>query len=165
MTQADTRADFQAYALAHAAQRRAVRRRPRPDRRRETAPPPRRSPAQQAGDRAEGEALAHLRAAGLVLVARNVACRAGEIDLVMREGAVLVFVEVRARARGRYGGAAASVGPAKRLRLARTAAYFLRTCWKGPPPACRFDVLAFEADAPPRWIRHAFSLEALPGFR
>jgi len=160
-----TAADSEAYALAHAAQRRAVRRRPRPGRRQAATSPPRRSPTQQAGDQAEREALAHLPAAGLVLVARNVACRAGEIDLVMREGAVLVFVEVRARTRGRYGGAAASVGLAKRLRLARTAAYFLRTCWKGPPPACRFDVLAFEADAPPRWIRHAFSLEALPGFR
>ncbi|MFW7346837.1 MAG: YraN family protein [Pigmentiphaga sp.] len=160
-----TAADTQAYALAHAAQRRAARRRPRPGRRQEAESPRRRSPTQQAGDRAEHAALAHLRAAGLVLVARNVACRAGEIDLVMREGPVLVFVEVRARALGRYGGAAASVGPAKRVRLARAAAHFLRTRWKGPLPPCRFDVLAFEADAPPRWIRHAFSLETLPGFR
>jgi len=161
----DAPADLRAYALAHAAQRRARRRRPRPGRPPAPAAPPRRSPAQRTGDRAERQALAHLRAAGLVLVARNVACRAGEIDLVMRDGPVLVFVEVRARAQARYGGAAASVGPAKQLRLARAAAHFLRARWKGPLPPCRFDVLAFEADTPPRWIRHAFSLEALPGWR
>lgn len=159
--------DAHAYALAHAAQRRARRRRPRPGSSRPsaTAAPPRRSPAQRTGDRAEQAALAYLLAAGLCLVARNVACRAGEIDLVMRDGPTLVFVEVRARAGSGHGGAAASVGLAKQRRLARAAAHFLHARWKGPLPPCRFDVLAFEADAPPRWIRHAFSLEALPGPR
>ncbi|VCU71800.1 hypothetical protein PIGHUM_03890 [Pigmentiphaga humi] len=147
-----------AHALAHAAQRRAVRKRRRRAAARPSgaAPPAARSPAQQAGDRAEDRALAWLRAAGLRLVARNASCRAGEIDLIMQDGAVLVFVEVRARTAARYGGAAASVTPAKQRRLALAARHFLHTRWRGPLPPCRFDVLAFEAAGPPRWIRHAF---------
>ncbi|MDX3907890.1 MAG: YraN family protein [Pigmentiphaga sp.] len=149
------------FALAHAAQRRAARKRARkpPSRPAAATAPARRSPMQQAGDRAERRALDFLRAAGLQPVARNVACRAGEIDLIMRDGPVLVFVEVRARAGNRYGGAAASVGPAKQVRLVRAARYFLQARWRGPAPPCRFDVLAFEADGPPRWIRHAFSAQ------
>jgi len=151
-----------AYVLAHAAQRRALRKRARGKRNKSSAeiPAPRRSPAQQAGDRAERRALDYLLAAGLRPVARNFACRTGEIDLIMREGKVLVFVEVRARSASRYGDAAATVGLAKQLRLARAARHFLHTRWRGPMPPCRFDVLAFDADGPPRWIRHAFDARA-----
>ncbi len=54
----------------------------------------------------------------LVFVAGNVTVRGGEIDLVMRErDGTLVFVEVRARASGRYGGAAASIDARKRRRI------------------------------------------------
>ncbi|EEA00453.1 protein of unknown function UPF0102 [Burkholderia sp. H160] len=63
----------------------------------------------------EARAKEFLQRQRLRFVARNVSCRGGEIDLVMsdRDGA-LVFVEVRARAQRRYGGAAASVGWQKR---------------------------------------------------
>ncbi|WP_296470068.1 YraN family protein [Pigmentiphaga sp.] len=147
-----------AFARAHAAQRQALRRRrgKRHGGRRGQDEAPRRSPSQQAGDRAERRALDYLTAAGLQPVARNFTCRAGEIDLIMWHGPVLVFVEVRARAVDRYGDAAATVGPAKRLRLERAARCFLHTRWRGPLPPCRFDVLAFDAERPPRWIRHAF---------
>lgn len=124
-----------------------------------SAPPPRRSPTQRRGDRAEAAALALLQDAGLVLLARNLACRAGELDLVMRDGDVLVFVEVRARSSARYGGAAASVGVDKQRRLQRAAARFLpvlaRRHWSGALPRCRFDVIALEADGP-LWLRGAF---------
>lgn len=85
----------------------------------------RRSPTQASGDAAEDRALAFLRGRGLGLVARNVASRLGEIDLVMRDGDTLVFVEVRSRARTDFGGAAASVGPAKQRRLRREAQRYL----------------------------------------
>src|SRR5690554_5120004 len=52
-------------------------------------------------------ACSHLQAAGLALLARNFRTRFGELDLVMREAGVLVFVEVRYRANNDYGGAAA----------------------------------------------------------
>ena len=59
---------------------------------------PARSSRQLAGDAGEDAALAHLLGQGLALVDRNFRCRGGELDLVMRDGATLVFVEVRKRA-------------------------------------------------------------------
>jgi putative endonuclease len=94
----------------------------------------------------------------LRFVARNVSCRSGEIDLIMRErDGALVFVEVRARAQRRYGGAAASIGWQKKRRIVRAAQHFLTTHvsrWRDQP-ACRFDVIAFEAGRLV-WLRDAF---------
>ncbi len=115
----------------------------------------RRSPAQARGDVAEARALAHLAGHGLQLVARNVASRLGEIDLVMRDGDTLVFVEVRSRARRDFGGAAASVGPDKQRRLRREAQRYLNVHFGDRWPACRFDVCAFDGAAID-WIRGAF---------
>lgn len=123
--------------------------------------PVRRSPMQRRGDGHEDAALRLLKAQGLVLLARNLWTRMGEIDLVMRDGDTLVFVEVRARARTRFGGAAASIGHDKQARLARAAAQWLpelaRRHWAGCPPAARFDAVVFEAGQP-QWLRDAFSL-------
>ena len=146
-----------ALALAQAARRRA--RRKRSATARKAALAPRRSPTQRVGDAHEDAALRLLQARGLVLLARNLACRHGEIDLAMRDGAVLVFVEVRARRDARFGGAAASIGAAKQRRLAQAAAYWLPRLaarhWRGVPPAARFDVVAFESGVA-RWLRDAF---------
>ena len=94
----------------------------------------------------------------LRFVARNVSCRGGEIDLVMRErDGALVFVEVRARAQRRYGGAAASIGWQKKQRIVRAAQHYLATRasqWRDQP-ACRFDVIAFEGGRLV-WLRDAF---------
>ncbi len=103
----------------------------------------------------ETRALEYLQRQRLRLVARNVRCRGGELDLVMRDiDGGLVFVEVRARSRRRHGGAAASVGWHKRRRLLCAAQHFLATR-AGAPPACRFDVIAFEGGRL-EWIRDAF---------
>lgn len=103
----------------------------------------------------ETHALVFLQRQRLRLVARNVVCRGGEIDLVMRErDGVLVFVEVRARAQRRYGGAAASIGWRKRQRLVRAARHYLATRVSAVP-ACRFDVVAFEGGRLV-WLRDAF---------
>ncbi|MGO3740718.1 YraN family protein [Kerstersia sp.] len=116
-------------------------------------------PARQLGDRAEDLALAHLQAAGLRLLARNLQCRAGEIDLVMRDGQELVFVEVRQRSDCRHGGAAASVDAGKQRRLLATAARFLpqiqRVYFHGREPRCRFDVLAIDGRTI-HWLKSAF---------
>jgi len=120
------------------------------------------SPAQRQGNRAEERALAHLQAAGLVLLARNLACRAGEIDLVCLDGQTLVFVEVRERQDGRFGGAAGSIDLAKQQRLVKAARFWLPTLrerhFQGKVPVCRFDAVALEG-AQVRWIRHAFMSE------
>ncbi len=112
--------------------------------------------AKAAGDAAEDRALAHLLDAGLRLVARNYRTPGrggGEIDLVMRDGATLVFVEVRRRGRRDYGGAAASVGATKQRRIVFAARHFLLR-FAAPPP-CRFDVVALE-DGRVQWLRAAF---------
>ena len=108
---------------------------------------------------AEARALDHLSAAGLVLVRRNYrvargpSSRGGEVDLVMRDpDGTIVFVEVRARRDSRFGGAAASIGVAKRRRLVFAASPFLRRL--ATPPACRFDV-AVDGERI-EWLRAAF---------
>ena len=100
-------------------------------------------------------ALTFLQRQRLRFVARNVVCRGGEIDLVMREpDGALVFVEVRARAHGGYGGAAASIVWQKQQRIVRAAQHFL-LAHHGAMPACRFDVIAFERGRLV-WLRDAF---------
>ena len=106
------------------------------------------------GQSAESRAEAFLKTRGLKLVARNWRCRFGEIDLVMQDGATLVFIEVRLRSRSDFGGAAASVTPAKQKKLLTAARQYLTTLKTLPP--CRFDVVALSGDAPPEWIRNAF---------
>lgn len=108
----------------------------------------------QLGQSAEARAEAFLVARGLTLVARNWRCRFGEIDLIMQDGATRVFVEVRLRSRSDFGGAAASVTPAKQRKLAAAARQYLSTLKILPP--CRFDVVALASDAAPEWIRNAF---------
>jgi len=112
------------------------------------------------GDAAEARALAHLERHGLTLVERNYRvargphARGGELDLILRErDGTLVFVEVRARADPRHGGAAASVGAAKRASLVLAARHFLLR-FSAPPP-CRFDVVAIDGGEL-QWIRGAF---------
>lgn len=115
------------------------------------------APRQRQGFRAEAQAESFLSERGLVPVARNVRFKVGEIDLVMREGIEWVFIEVRARADNRFGGAAASITWHKQQRLVRAAQCYLMQCFGQQRwPACRFDVVAFEANEP-FWIRAAFT--------
>ena len=76
------------------------------------------APLQARGFDAEARALELLRRHGLRPVDRNVRFKAGEIDLIMRDGVEWVFIEVRSRGQARFGGAAASVGWRKQQRLA-----------------------------------------------
>ncbi len=114
-----------------------------------------RSPTQRAGDQAEDLALAYLERAGLRLVARQVANRFGEIDLIMRDSDEWVFVEVRRRSRADYGSAADSISAAKQGKLRRTAESWLQRHHGDRLPACRFDVCAMDGDRID-WIRNAF---------
>jgi putative endonuclease len=106
----------------------------------------------------EDRALEYLQRQGMRLVERNVAYRRGELDLIMRDaGGVLVFVEVRARAGAAFGGAAASVGAAKRRRLLWAAECYLAQL-RTPRPPCRFDVVAFDAHRL-TWFADAFGAD------
>ena len=111
------------------------------------------------GDAVEDAALALLESRGLRLLARNVAFRGGELDLVMADGETLVFVEVRYRAGDGFGGGAASVDAGKRRRLVRAAQAFLLRHPHHADAPCRFDVIDAGGDPEaPRidWLRDAF---------
>jgi putative endonuclease len=107
----------------------------------------------------EDAALAHLRKAGLELVARNFHCRYGEIDLVLRDRDMLVFAEVRYRHDTAQGGGTVSVGAAKQRKLVQTAQIFLQKYPQFAALPCRFDVIGC-AGTPPQptfeWTRSAF---------
>ncbi len=101
----------------------------------------------------EERAADYLQHQGLRLVARNWHCRFGEIDLICRDGATLVFVEVRARGSDRFGGAAESITAAKRERLIKTAQLYLAQY--DSQAVCRFDAVLIEG-ARLTWLRNAF---------
>lgn len=106
------------------------------------------------GEAAEQTALDHLRSNGLELIERNFRIRRGEIDLVMRDNAEVVFVEVRARTGGRYGDGIDSITRSKRQRLVAAATAWLQR-QPGEPPT-RFDVISLTPDGHIDWIRDAF---------
>jgi putative endonuclease len=111
------------------------------------------------GAATEAAAARHLASSGLRPVAANAAARFGELDLVMLDGASLVFVEVRYRRSDRYGGGAASVDARKRRRLVLAARQFLAAHPRYREAPCRFDVVeaSGDPDAPVlNWIRDAF---------
>jgi putative endonuclease len=111
--------------------------------------------AQRQGQTAEEQALAYLRGQGLLLVARNVRFRVGEIDLIMREGQMILFIEVRFRQPSHFGGAALTVTASKQQRIRRAATLWLTQHYLVDRVPCRFDVVAMS----PRqldWIKDAF---------
>lgn len=113
----------------------------------------------QAGAQAEEFAAQYLQRQGLRLLQRNYRCRQGEIDLVMQEGATLVFVEVRLRTRNDFGGAAASIDGRKQRRLILAAQHYLAAV--ASPPPCRFDALllrAADGTQGVEWLKNAFQL-------
>ncbi len=121
--------------------------------------PPRPVPGTRAaaGTAAEERAARYLAERGVRIVLRNWRCRMGEIDLVAREGAALLIVEVRSRVRGEYGGAAASVTFAKRRRIVRAARHLLMLRPDLARLPARFDVIALDgAEGRIEWIRGAF---------
>jgi putative endonuclease len=112
------------------------------------------------GDEGEERALRYLQRQGLALVERNYrvargpGARGAEVDLIMRDtDGTLVFVEVRQRADGDHGGAAASVTRGKQRRCILGAKFYLQQLSVWPP--CRFDVVAIDGDEL-TWLPAAF---------
>ncbi|MBD8881545.1 MULTISPECIES: YraN family protein [Rhodanobacter] len=107
----------------------------------------------------EQRASAELERAGLEVLARNYTTRLGELDLVMLDRDVVVFVEVRYRIRAGHGNALASVTRSKQDKLIRTAQLWLAAHSQHAHRPCRFDVVGYdgpEADARMQWLRGAF---------
>lgn len=110
---------------------------------------------QTAGAHAEALAEAFLSRHGLRILERNWRVRGGEIDLICEDRGSLVFVEVRLRRRNDFGGAGASITPAKQRRLILAAKHYLAGKRERP---CRFDAVLLDGltEASIDWIRNAF---------
>ena len=111
------------------------------------------------GGRWEQHAESYLRERGLTPLRRNFHCRMGEIDLIMNDQGVTVFVEVRYRGPGSLLSAAETVDRGKQLKLSRAAGIFLSRNPRLAAGPCRFDVICIDADRSGTrlgWVRNAF---------
>ena len=114
------------------------------------------------GSGAEKLACGYLEARGLKRLAANYRCRYGELDLVMRDGAQLVVVEVRARRSDRHGAPEASINHRKRRSLILAARCFIRDNPQFNGMMLRFDVVGVLTEATRarfRWIRNALQFD------
>lgn len=113
------------------------------------------------GEAFEKRARRELERAGLTLLAANYTTRHGEIDLVMRDGGSIVFVEVRYRVRAGQGSAMASVTAGKQAKLIRAASLWLAAHPRQAQLPCRFDVVSYDGPAEGTrmaWERGAFEI-------
>jgi putative endonuclease len=111
------------------------------------------------GLRGEGHAESYLQRQGLATLARNYRCRQGEIDLVMRDGEVLVFVEVRYRDSTQFGQPLETIGSRKRARLIAAASVYLQREAAYADLACRFDAVGLTGplrQPEVEWVKDAF---------
>ncbi|MEM7016566.1 MAG: YraN family protein [Pseudomonadota bacterium] len=108
---------------------------------------------------AEDLAYRYLHKQGLKLIERNFSCRRGEIDLIMEDQEVLIFIEVRFRQADDYGHPLDTVDWRKQKKLRITAEYFLSQHKRLARRVTRFDVVALQGDqgSPDiSWIKAAF---------
>ncbi|RBI69776.1 YraN family protein [Vreelandella sulfidaeris] len=112
--------------------------------------------------RARGAAIEQIAAQwlaqqGLILITQNHYVKGGELDLVMRDGDILVFIEVKHRTTTRYGHPLETVTYQKQQRLVRAARLYIAR--NGLSLPCRFDILAITGKLPNlefNWAKAAF---------
>ena len=109
------------------------------------------------GNHAENQAADFLEQRGLTVIARNYRCRGGEIDLICREGRTLIFVEVRLRTSDAFGGAAASITPAKQRRVVGAAKHYLAT-HGSMGRDCRIDCVLLDGKRI-EWLKNAITAD------
>ena len=107
------------------------------------------------GKSAEALAENYLAGMGLVSVSRNYRCRQGEIDLIMRDGETLVFVEVRYRKSGDYGTALETVTATKQHKILVAAQFYIQKQKVDDTIPLRFDVIGITGNNI-QWIKAAF---------
>ena len=116
-------------------------------------------PRKRLGNCGEDIALEYLLQNGYHLIVRNFQCKMGEIDLIVRKGDTLVFVEVRSRTGKQYGDPSESVNRKKQDKIRKTAKYYLYQNRSLEQYYCRFDVVAIvweEGNYTVEWIVDAF---------
>lgn len=103
----------------------------------------------------EQRAKVFLENQGLKFIAQNQSFKVGELDLIMQEGQTLIFIEVRQRKSNIFGSAVESINYSKQQKWLKAANLWLAQHNQSLDTAdCRFDVVAFEGDAPPLWIKN-----------
>ncbi len=109
------------------------------------------------GSTAENKACEYLVKQGLTLVVKNYFCALGEIDLIMRDGEELVFIEVRSRHK-LLDDAIESIDQYKQSKIIKSATFYLQKNHLTNETHCRFDVIAMtQTDV--QWIKNAFTLD------
>ena len=115
------------------------------------------------GLRFEDQARKYLQAQGLLLLQSNYHCRFGEIDLIMRDGDTLCFIEVKFRKSLFFGGAAAALSRPKQRKIIKTALFYISVHKHLANQAIRFDALLIQRQADGsnqiNWIQNAFYAE------
>ena len=114
------------------------------------------------GKDAEDACCDYLKSFGFKLVEKNFNCRLGEIDIIMTDKNLLVFVEVRFRKNNNFGGGLESITVTKQKKLRKTAELYLQQ--NNQYKNARFDVVSMSANTQTSkkqeyvfdWIKNAF---------
>jgi putative endonuclease len=124
-------------------------------------------PRHQFGQDSEAKAEQFLRRKGYAILERNLRTTIGELDLVADDHGVLVFIEVKARTTGAFGGALLAVDRRKQGKLIRLAGQYLAQRHLSDR-LCRFDVVLVQGDAESSFqiehIEHAFDVPDRAGW-
>jgi putative endonuclease len=111
------------------------------------------TPRRQLGEIGERHARSILEGQGMGWIESNWRCAAGEVDLVMRQGEAVVFVEVKVRRGESRGSAEEAITPAKATKLLETAAWYIADHFPGDEPEWRIDLIAITLDSVGKVIR------------
>ena len=105
------------------------------------------------GQKGEELVVAYLERSGYTILERNWRCERGELDIVAKEGSVLVFVEVKTRRSTRCGTAQEAVDARKQKKLRHLAHQFIHTT-STTAAQYRFDVVAVNVNATENTVTH-----------
>lgn len=110
------------------------------------------------GQNAETLAAQHLINQGLILIKKNYRVKFGEIDLIMKEKGILLFIEVRYRSNLKFGSPAETIHFRKQKKIIKTAQHYLSVKHANSLPPCRFDVLTLSQYNTVNicWLKNAF---------
>ena len=113
------------------------------------------------GQQAEQRALEYLQAQGLKKLQTNFSCKSGEIDLIMLDQNILVFIEVRYRKNQQFGHPLETIDNRKQQKLLKTIQYFLLKRPEFNQHLCRIDAIAINSQVQSgqetiEWIKNAF---------
>jgi putative endonuclease len=114
----------------------------------------------ETGESGESIAVKSLKKNGYKIIEQNYRCKLGEIDIIARDGCVLVFIEVKARRTDEFGGPKWAVTPRKQRKISMVALKYLKDTEQMGNKA-RFDVVAIRllpGDPDVEIIKNAFEL-------